>query len=113
MKKSRDYPEHALVGHQPIDLLFRNAPNPLRKVVDLKEDFSFALLHFKELCGYGGQADVGECVELLEQRVAMAKLKLQIKTIKKVKHCTATVLVYANRGYTAGKIYWFFFSEID
>ena len=84
MKKSRDYPEHALVGHQPIDLLFRNVAGPLHKVVDLKEDFSFALLHFKELCGCGGQADVGECVELLAERVAVVKLKLQIDSIKKV-----------------------------
>ena len=84
MKKSRDYPEHALVGHQPIDLLFRNVSGPLHKVVDLKEDFSFALLHFKELCGHGGQADVGECVELLATKVAAAKLKLQITAQKKV-----------------------------
>ena len=93
MKKSRDYPEHALVDHQPIDLLFRNVSGPLHKVVDLKEDFSFALLHFKELCGHGGQADVGECVELLAAKVAAAKLKLQITAQKKVVVCVCGVLV--------------------
>ena len=99
MKKSRDYPEHSLVGHQPIDLLFRNVSGPLHKVVDLKEDFAFSLLHFKELCGHGGQADVGECVELLAVKVAAAKLKLQIMAQKKVLltigwSSTASVVMY-------------------
>ena len=52
--------------------------------MDLKEDFAFALIHFKELCGHGGQADVGECVELLAAKVAATKLKLQITAQKKV-----------------------------
>ena len=93
MKKSRDYPDHAHVGHPPIDLVFRSAPVPLHHVVDLKEDFSFALLHFKELCGCGGQADVGECVELLAERVAAAKLKLQINSTKKVNFQLTTNIV--------------------
>ena len=84
MKRARDYPDHPQVGHAPIDLVFQTAPENLRRVVDLKEEFSFALLHFKELCGYGGQADVGECVELLSERVAMDKLKLQVNSMKKV-----------------------------
>ena len=91
LKKSREYPEHHLVGHQPIDLHFRNCPTPLHRGVDLKEDFAYAQLHFKETCGHGPQAELSECVQLV---AAKAKgFKLELNTVGKVCSMFTTTFV--------------------
>ncbi|XP_064396880.1 1-phosphatidylinositol 4,5-bisphosphate phosphodiesterase delta-1-like isoform X2 [Halichondria panicea] len=76
LKKSREYPEHHQVGHQGIDLHFRNIPAVLHRAVDMREDFTFYLLHFKELVGHGPQASLSDCVELLAARATSAGLSL-------------------------------------
>ncbi len=70
------YPEHHQVGHQSIDVHFRNIPGVLHTAVDLREDFTFYLLHFKELVGHGPQASLSDCIELLAARATSAGLSL-------------------------------------
>ena len=75
------YPEHHNVGHAAIDLHFRNAPGPIHKAVDLREDYVFALMHFKELCGHGPQASLVDCIDRMAVRAKSAGLSLSISTL--------------------------------
>ncbi len=85
------YPEHHQVGHQGIDLHFRNIPAVLHRAVDMREDFTFYLLHFKELVGHGPQASLSDCVELLAARATSAGLSLCLQEQGEVSCLLCTV----------------------
>ena len=45
----------------------------------MREDFTFALLHFKELVGHGPHASLGDCVELLAAKAKSAGVNIQLE----------------------------------
>ncbi len=89
MSSNLQYPEHHQVGHQGIDVHFRNIPGVIHRAVDLRENFTFSLLHFKELLGLGPQASLGDCVELFVNRTKSAGLNLCLEEIGDVSLCNA------------------------
>ncbi len=87
------YPEHHQVGHQGIDVHFRNVPGVLHRAVDLRENFTFSLLHFKELLGHGPQASLANCVELFANSAKSAGLDLCLEEHGDVSNFVQDVLV--------------------
>lgn len=83
---SLQYPEPQLVGLPVIDERFRTTHVHIHRAVDLREDYMFALTHFKESCGRGPQALLDECIVLLAARAKGSNLTLFLHVIGEV--CT-------------------------
>ena len=52
--------------------------------MDLKEDFTFSLLHFKEVCGYNGKVGVAECIRKMCARARESNIKLKVESYGEV-----------------------------
>lgn len=75
-----------MVGLPVIDERFRTTHVHIHRAVDLREDYMFALTHFKESCGRGPQALLDECIVLLAARAKGSNLTLFLHVIGEV--CT-------------------------
>ena len=81
------YPEHHLVGFPDIDTKFRGIGAPLRKAVDIREEYLFSLHHFKEVCGYDGNVGVVECIKKMCIRAKASDITLNVNVDGEVRMC--------------------------
>ena len=81
------YPEHHLVGFPDIDAKFRDIGAPLRKAVDIREEYLFSLHHFKEVCGYDGKVGVVECIKKMCIRAKASDITLNVNVDGEVRVC--------------------------
>lgn len=70
-----------------MDSRFRAIGPLLRKGVDAQEDYSYSLLHFREVCSFGWQMDILECVKKMCDRAEESSVSLSLSTVGEVSEC--------------------------
>ncbi len=68
-----------------IDEQFVASRAHLHRAVDLKEDYVYAILHFKETCGRGAQALLKDCIEIVAARAKGSRLSLCLDVVGDVR----------------------------
>ena len=71
-----------MVGFPPIDVQFRGIGEPLRRGVDLREDYVLGILRFRDACSYSGS--LVDCFVKVCSRARECGLKLSLKAVGKV-----------------------------
>ncbi len=79
------HPVPKLVELAAIDEQFTASRAHLHRAVDLQENYTHALLHFKGTCGRGSQALLKDCIEIVAVRAKGSRLSLCLDVVGEVR----------------------------
>ncbi|CAI8025295.1 1-phosphatidylinositol 4,5-bisphosphate phosphodiesterase eta-1 [Geodia barretti] len=77
-RKNREYPASVSVNFPAIDSIYHGSTPNLRRAVDMREDYTFAYVMFKENCGHGPQAVISDCVQLMAVKAKTANVSISL-----------------------------------